>query len=318
MKINYWSLVFLLCLQLISEQQCWAGEKVQLALNWKAEPQFGGFYQSQIDASSQKSALDAEILQGGSGTPTIQMLANDKVDFAIVSAEEILLNNDHNPEKTIVGVFAVFQTNPQVLICRPETQLKSIADIFASTVTVSLQSGLSYFQFLKKKYPLAKARFVPDIGGISTFLNEKKFCQQGFATSEPLLIESKGIHPKTFLISDEGFNPYTTVLAVRMETLMNRPKLVSKFVNQVRAGWIHYLRSPEAANKVMEQLNKSMDAETFARSAAAQEPLIEGSSAHAESVGNMTESRWSDLIKQLKSIGLVKRDLVAREQFQNY
>ena len=96
--------IFLVALMLLSFTVA-AGEKVQLALDWKAEPEFGGFYQAQIDAAAQKSALDVDILQGGSGTPTVQMLANDKVDFAIVSAEEILLNNDHNPEKSVIAVF---------------------------------------------------------------------------------------------------------------------------------------------------------------------------------------------------------------------
>jgi NitT/TauT family transport system substrate-binding protein len=309
--------IFLAALMLLSFTAT-AGEKVQLALDWKAEPEFGGFYQAQIDAAAQKSALDVNILQGGSGTPTVQMLANDKVDFAIVSAEEILLNNDHNPEKSVIAVFAVFQNNPLMLICRPETNFKNIGQIFASSATVSVQSGLSYFQFLKRKYPNIHAKFVPDPGGITSFLNEKNFCQQGFATSEPLLLEAKGLHPKTFLISDEGFNPYVTVIAVSAQTLNNRPKLVSKFVNEMRAGWIHYLRSPEIANTAMQSLNKSMDSATFAKSAEAQEKYIQGANSTPETLGHMSEIRWHDLIVQMKNLGLIKKDLDASAQFQNY
>ena len=44
--------------------------KIRLALNWKPDPQFGGFYA----APYQAHALDVDILPGGAGTPTIQMV----------------------------------------------------------------------------------------------------------------------------------------------------------------------------------------------------------------------------------------------------
>ncbi len=50
-------------------------DPVQLALNWKAEPQFGGFYAAQVLGLYAKNSLDVAIIEGGSGTPTIQMLA---------------------------------------------------------------------------------------------------------------------------------------------------------------------------------------------------------------------------------------------------
>ena len=43
---------------------------MRLALNWKPEPEFGGFYAANYKAHG----LDVEILQGGVGTPTVQMV----------------------------------------------------------------------------------------------------------------------------------------------------------------------------------------------------------------------------------------------------
>ena len=54
-------------------------QKLQLALNWKPEPQFGGFYAAQLNGEFKKRHLDVEIIEGGSGTPTVQMLANKKI-----------------------------------------------------------------------------------------------------------------------------------------------------------------------------------------------------------------------------------------------
>ncbi len=89
--------------------------QTEIALNWKAEPQFGGFYQAEINKD-----FPLKMLEGGSGTPTIQMLTFGKVDYAVVSAEEILISNEKNPTNPVVAVFAVFQTNPQVLMTKKE------------------------------------------------------------------------------------------------------------------------------------------------------------------------------------------------------
>src|SRR4051794_36737259 len=63
------------------------GNKMKLALNWKPEPEFGGFYA----APYSKHGLDVEVLPGGSGTPTVQMVGAGSVNFGIVSADEVIL-----------------------------------------------------------------------------------------------------------------------------------------------------------------------------------------------------------------------------------
>jgi NitT/TauT family transport system substrate-binding protein len=290
---------------------------VKLALNWKAEPQFGGFYAAAIGKGFEMQNIKLEIREGGSGTPTVQMLANGKVDLAIVSAEEILISNDRNPKNKVVAVFAVYQTNPQMIMCHEESGFPSLKQVFESPVTIALQSGLTYAQFLKKKYPAAKAKLVPYLGGISHFLADKKFCQQGFSTSEPLAARKAGLKPKVFLIADEGFNPYTTVVAVREETLKKTKGLVQMSVIAIRAGWKEYLADPGATNAHMAKFNKAMDAGTFQKSAAAQIPLIETPRTKESGLGTMTAERWQELAIQLKGLGLIKTSPEPNSVFRN-
>jgi len=227
--------------------------KLKLALNWKAEPQFGGFYTAQLKGEFKKRGLDVEILEGGSGTPTVQMLGANKVDFAIVSAEEIIVAQDRGSK--IVGLFATYQTNPQAIMTHQERHFKSLKEVFESEGILSIQSGLSYAQFLLKKYPQAKAQVVPYLGGITNFAKDPKYSQQCFFTSEPLVAEKLGLKVTTFLVSEEGFNPYTTVVAASAETLKKDPKIAKALVEAVRAGWEEYLKNPEPTNKLMSGIN---------------------------------------------------------------
>ncbi|WP_413291522.1 ABC transporter substrate-binding protein [Bdellovibrio sp. HCB337] len=288
--------------------------KTKLALNWKAEPQFGGFYTAQINGEFKKRGLDVEILEGGSGTPTVQMLGANKVDYAIVSAEEIILAQDRGSK--IVGLFATYQTNPQAIMTHEARGFKTLKDVFASEGVLSVQSGLSYAQFLLKKYPQPKVKVVPYLGGITNFVKDPQYSQQCFFTSEPLLAEKAGLKTKTFLVSEEGFNPYTTVVAVSAETLKKDPKTSKAMIDAIRAGWEEYLKNPEPTNKHMAGINKSMDAETFAKSATAQKSLIETTETKQKGLGFMSEQRWQDLITQLKDLKIIKKSLNPKDLYQ--
>jgi NitT/TauT family transport system substrate-binding protein len=293
---------------------CFAGTPLKLALNWKAEPQFGGFYTAQLHGEFKKRGLDVTVLEGGSGTPTVQMLGAKKVDFAIVSAEEIIIAREHGAD--VVALFATYQTNPQAIMTHEERQFKSLKDVFATDGVLSMQSGLSYAQFLLKKYPQPKVKIVPNLGGISNFLKDPKYSQQCFYTSEPLLAAKSGVKTKVFLVSEEGFNPYTTVVAASGDTLKKDPKTAKAFIEAVRAGWNAYLKNPEPTNKHMATINKSMDTATFTQSADAQKPLIETAETKQKGLGFMSEERWKSLANQLRDLQIIKKELSVKDLYQ--
>ncbi|MBI1860624.1 MAG: ABC transporter substrate-binding protein, partial [Deltaproteobacteria bacterium] len=252
--------------------------KIPLALNWKPEPQFGGFYQTQIGqmAKTAKSdGVELEIMPGGAGTPTVQMVAAGKVPFGVASADEVVLARDRG--MLIVALMAVYQTNPQGIMTHPERKLNSIAEVYAQDGTLGIQRGLGYSLFLEKKYgTTAKVKRVPYAGGIAPFLADANYSQQCFVTSEPLLVKKQGKTEKTFLIADAGYNPYTTVVVAKKDYVEKNGPQVAKVVALLKKSWAAYVANPAAANEMMHKLNPTMDPETFQASAEAQKDLIAG------------------------------------------
>src|SRR4051812_42451704 len=76
----------------------------QLVLNWKPEPQFGGFYAAEVEEIFKKRSLPIVLVPGGAGTPTIQVVAAGNADFGVVSAEEVPISRDRGTD--IVALFA--------------------------------------------------------------------------------------------------------------------------------------------------------------------------------------------------------------------
>ena len=281
---------------------------ITLALNWKPEPQFGGFYA----ADFAPRGLDVSIIEGGSGTPTIQMLGAGKVDYAVVSADEVVISHDRGAAN-VVALFATYQTNPQGIMVHRERGFHSLADVFASDGTLLWQAGLPYAQFLAKRYAPLKVHTAPYLGGIGNFQNDKMVSQQCFVTSEPLAAARAGIAVDTFLVADSGYNPYTTVLVTTRDRHAQHADEVTKVVAAVRAGWESYLKDPAPANAKMGALNKAMDPRTFDESARAQVALIR--TPDTKVLGEMTLARWQALVDQLKELKSIKSNVDAKALF---
>ncbi len=286
------------------EESAGERETLQLALNWKAEPQFGGFYEARERGAFDRHGLKVEILPGGSGTPVAQMVAAGQAPFGIASGDEVILARARGAD--IVAIFAVFQTNPQGIMVHRSRGMKEIGDVFREGGTLAMQRGLPYADYLEKKYGFDRVRVVPYLGGIGPFLNDANFMQQCFVVSEPLTAERAGSDPQAFLIADAGYNPYTTVVITQGEYARRHPETVRAMALACREGWRSYLDDPRGTNAVMGAINPSMDQETFASAAAAQKPLIETDFTNEEGLGAMERARWQTLAEQLLELKAIE------------
>jgi NitT/TauT family transport system substrate-binding protein len=289
---------------------CSKSKNIKLALNWKPDPQFGGFYA----APYRKYGLDVETLPGGAGTPTVQMVGAGSAEFGIVSADELILARSKGND--VVALFAVFQNCPQGIMAHASRNLSSIADVLKGG-TLALQRGLPYARLLEKQYGFEHVQVVPSPGGdITAFLNDEKFAQQCFIVSEPLAARRKGVAVKVFPVSDFGYNPYTTVVAASGDTVRKNIEMVKSMVAAARDGWRAYLDDPKPTNDRMGQMNPAMDAATFAEVAEAQKPFIETDDTRRDGLGSMTKQRWETLVQQLKDLGDIPQATPAEECFR--
>jgi len=289
---------------------CGKSARTKLALNWKPEPEFGGFYV----APYSKHGLDVEILPGGAGTPTVQMIGAGSVDFGIVSADEVVVARSHGND--VVALFAVFQDSPAGIMAHASRNLTSIGDVLKGG-TIALQSGLPFARLLERKFGFSHVKVVPSPGGdITSFLNDPMFAQQCYLTSEPIAARRKGVAVKVFAVSEIGYNPYTTVLATSGKSLSRNPDTAKAMVAALREGWRAYLDDPQPANRQMNQLNPTMDPATFAQVAEVQKPFIETDATRRDGLGTMSRERWQTLIGQFKELGDISQAIPAEECFR--
>ena len=275
-----------------------------LQLNWRADAQHGGFYQAVVDGEYEAEGLDVKIVQGGPGSPVIPKLVMGRVDFAIANADQILQVREQ--EADIVGVMAPMQHSPRCIMVHQSTGITEFDQL--RDMTLGMNEGRTFAIFLKSNLQLDGVRIVPYGGLVAKFLLDEKFAQQGYVFSEPLVAKEQGGDPHSLMVSDLGFDPYSSCVAVQSKRIQDDPDLVKKFVAASRRGWMSYLQSPERANQEINRVNPDMDIGSLNNAAAILKELCLPDGLTQESFGWMTQERWLELAKAMHDIKAIKLD----------
>jgi NitT/TauT family transport system substrate-binding protein len=240
-------------------------DKVSIGTNWVAEAEHGGFYQALADGTYRKYGLDVNIVQGGPNTNNRILLPVGKLDFYL-SANSLQGFDAVTQNIPTVEVAALFQKDPQVLIAHPDVQ--KFTDLKNLTLFVSKEGMATYFQWLKADYGFSESRVKPYTFNPQPFLADKKSAMQGYVTSEPFAIE-KAAHfkPKVFLLADQGFSAYSTLIETRRDLVDKNPGLVQRFVDATIIGWYNYIFSRNAlGNELIKNQNREMTDDLLAYS----------------------------------------------------
>jgi NitT/TauT family transport system substrate-binding protein len=291
--------------------------KVRLTLDWKPEPEFGGFYAAQQIGAFEKLKLDVDIKPAGAGAPTWQLVATGRTEFATTAADQVLIARSQGAD--VVALFAVYQTCPQGVMVRRSRGFTRLEDVFKNPGTLAAENN-AWLKFCRKKFDPIQVTLTGFAGGVAPFLAKTDYSQQCFIFSEPILArrQDAASDPQTFLIADSGYNPYTTVVITTGENVRTNAGRVRAMTEACRAGWRAYLDDPTATNKLMAGLNPDMDLDIFTQGAAAQKPLIETDETKSLRLGGMTAERWTTLGQQLIDVGVLTTAPPARQCFVEF
>lgn len=275
---------------------------IRLQLNWFPDAQHGGFYAALANGHYQAEGLNVEILPGGPGVGVESKVDLGRVEFGIANAHRILLKR--NEGARITAVFASLQKSPRCIMVHEESGIRSFKDL--EGVKLAVGSDSAFYKYMQTRLQLKNVSLVTYSGSNAKFLSDKSYAQQAYSISEPILVKRKGAHPVTLMLSDLGFNPYTSCLFTSEKMIDENPDLVRRFVRATRKGWEDYLRDPTSANRIMEKLNREHDLEALNEGAAAVKPLCRPDD--GTKLGEMSESRWQELVLQLQQIDMLGPD----------
>ena len=275
-------------------------DKVSLVLNWYPEAEHGGYYAALVHGYYAEAGLDVTIVPGGPNTPVLQKIATGAALFGVSNADQVLLARAQ--EAPLVAVMAPLQDSPRCLMVHRKSGITQFDQL--QNMTIAMSSGAAWAQFLKKRLPFTGVKFIPP-GSVAQFLNDDKFAQQAYVFSEPYVAQSQGADPHCLMVSDLGFNPYTSVLFVNQQTISEQSELVRRMVSASQRGWATYLKSPAETNSYINKQNPEMSLEILKFGAQAMQPLCETEAADS-ALGHMTPQRWDTLVDHMTEVGALE------------
>ncbi len=292
-------------------------DKVTLGTDWKAEAEHGGYYQALATGIYKKYRIDLVLRQGGPQVNQSQLLAAGRIEFSIASNSFIPLNFAKN-DIPMVAVAASFQKDPAVLIAHKGVGNDSLAALKGKPIMVGGDTRVGWWLFLKAKFGYSDDQIRTYDFNIAPFLANKQAVQQGYLTSEPYLIEKAGETPNVFLIADQGYSSYASILETSQKLVRENPDLVQRFVDASIEGWYSYIYGdPKPGNDFIKKDNpdESDDLLAYAIAQIKQYGIVDSGNSEKDGIGAMTDARWKDFFDVVSEQGLYPKDMNYRAAY---
>lgn len=280
-----------------------------IQLNWYPEAEHGGVYQALADGTYAENGVQVTIRAGGRAIMVAPELGFGRSQFAIVNADDVVIFRREGSD--VVAVLAAVQNHPRCILVREDSGVESFEDL--AGMMLQRQPGRMFLEFLRARGFLDDVREVA-YSGIAGLVTDPKMAIQAYSFAEPLQLRQQGVEPRTLMVSELGWNPYSSVLITTGDLIRDNPELVRRVVHATRRGWQNYLTDPELGNEAILKANQyGMTAEALKFGSVELGKLALPDEAPIESLGLMTPERWETLVEQIDELdpanaGKVKPD----------
>jgi NitT/TauT family transport system substrate-binding protein len=301
----------ILCLLLMSGVAR-ANDKITFGLDWKAEAEYGGYYQAVATGIYARHGLDVTIREGGPQVNHTQLLIAGRLDFNIASNAFLALNfvKENIPFRAVA---AMYQKDPAVLIAHPGQGNDSFAALKGKPIMLSGDTRIGWWGFLKAQFGYSDSQIRPYTFNLAPFLADKGAIQQGYLGSEPFSIKQQAhIDPVVLLVADAGFQGYAGLVVTSDKRIAEQPDLVQRFVDASIEGWYSYLNGdPAPGNALIKAANPEMSDALIAYGISSMKAhgILESGDAATLGIGAMRAERWSAFYDSSVEQGLYPKGL---------
>lgn len=291
---------------------------IRFATDWRAQAEHGGFYQALATGEYERRGLDVRIVQGGPNVNVPQLLAAHSVELGMGSNSFIVMNLAQR-NIPVRAVAAFMQKDPQVLIAHPNTGIRTLADLRGRPILLSQASRDAFWIWLRARYGLNDNQVRSYNFSSAPFLADRRAVQQGYLTSEPYTIEREaGFVPQVFLLADEGYPGYATMVLAHNDFIARSPEAIRAFNEATAAGWRSYLYGdPTPANRLILRDNPEMTQDVLdqAREKLRSYGIVDSGDSQTLGIGAMTDARWAEFFRIASGQGVYPADMDYRRAY---
>jgi len=213
-----------------SVAQAQTRERVVYGLSWLPQAEHCGFFQARETGLYAAAGLNVELVPGGPGINTAQLVAAGRYHYAMGTALTTLnMRSNSVPGVTIA---ALFQKSPQTLVAHPGQGITKLEDLKTRRISVANFSRTQFWAWLKASHGFDDANLRPYTYNPSLFVADPSTVQQGFITEDAFFLgKALGAEPVSLLLADYGYPDYQTTIFTTDAEIVARPTVAQRFVD---------------------------------------------------------------------------------------
>ena len=304
----YVSLLFrftLVCVLVMSSATARAEslEKVSLALQWKHQFEFAGFYAAIEQGYYREAGLDVSIIEPDGTLSATEYILEKNVNYAISGSSAVL---DYLEGKPIVLLANIFKRSPLAIVAQQE--LKTPKDLEGRTMMAPLDSGFKEVSLLTMlhRFGVSKEdiKFQTPSFQLKSFLNKEVDSFVIFTTNELYELEHTN-YPFSLLDPiNYGISDYDVNLITSQEEWLQHPQRTRRFREASLKGWQYALAHPQ---EVVELILEKYNSQNKTREALSSEARLTHQVIMPElyPIGSIDQQRLLKTGKTLQEIGLL-------------
>ena len=152
-----------------AQAQTPAPDRVAFGLDWKAEAEYGGYYQAVATGIYARHGLEVAIRQGGPQTNQAQLLLAGRLDFNLASNSYLALNMAQE-NLPFIAIAAMFQRDPSVLLAHPGQGNDSFEALRGKPIMIGADTRVGWWNFLRARFGYTDAQIRPYAFSLAPFL----------------------------------------------------------------------------------------------------------------------------------------------------
>jgi NitT/TauT family transport system substrate-binding protein len=294
-------------------------QKFKFRLDWKGGGQHALFYLGKQQGFYMDEGVDLEMYSGTGTSDSVKQVGIGAVDCAL--ADALVVVQAAEQRVPIKSIAAYYQTNPIVLMSPKEKPITEPRQLL-SGIKLGTKKGSATYQGLIALLTANNIRLedikLVDIGfGVAPLLVGQVDAMMGFATSEPVQAESKGMPIHLMPISDYGVDTYGLTMICNSTSMERNPALMRAFLKATQRAMQATIKDPAAGiaavARDVEAVDVVLEAKTLARAIS----FWSNSETDAHGLGWQTLERWQRTIDVTRKLGLIEKPLRAEQLFTN-
>ena len=209
----------------------------------------------------------------------------------------------------VSAVAVIFKQTPLVVMSRPESGIRSIADLRGKRVAMHCD-GIRILEGMLDLHGIRRSdlELVEVAHDLDNLLEQRFDAVQGYAVAEPLELAALGLTVSTFTLRHPQLHPYAQVIFAPDSLLAAQRRTYERFLQVSFTGWRACLEDLDQASASIRRVGAPMEnpEREIAALRLVRELVMAGNGSNG--IGRIDPSRWAANLHAYRRLGIVPPD----------